>query len=769
MNSLRGEWDEEAVRVGPSPKPPVTRAPGAVSRPSPVRARILWPALGCPAVIAPRQNGSQAAADADPRWSICLLILSSKPNLSTDDVARHLRLVPWSERTRRHIPPGQAGSFPASALHVQNDYGKQKLSRPQKDLLSDAIVFGADRSGRNGVVVSLARRVREFYRQQGLPYLYEIRVSEPASARFTGEQYHLFWNNETPDQKVSDEMQLLLEKFAKPTRRALAPEWQKDFEFLVDEYKFDYGALHPPYQQDDKQKRCTEVLHPVFIQRVKGPLQIGHVTDTHVDVRADVYEENLKKAGGHMSWDGRQLRYKGTPVRYNNWNKDFVEAYREVKENAHVILLTGDLIDYGRGHVGLTAGGRHRHRLGEDGAYHEDRNWFLFYYLLASDKNYTRPVYTILGNHDWRFNPYPPFAPGTPSPSALIHNHTDFDQKKDQLKEILQLAHGPGHERAFAYTLSAESKLGLLFKSPIAAGRGLAGKMDVKGSPVQTVVESVLWYLLLINPFLDYAFALPSGHQILMIDWGEDEEVMNFDEPRTFMGFGQRAANCLSPLQLWHVEQFAALPGKAKIIGIHAPPIGPYPEWSEQALLDGKKTYTSREDARARWPNGKIRDLTTHTLFAIRPNDAPFGVAADHGSIVQKRDWFIRKVGEPRAGIRLVLSGHIHRNGLLAAFVPSENKKVWLIRALTHQEVRTGAPFPWVAIRRPASGPVRPIPAPLYVNTTSAGPRGNQVRSQPPRGAARLRHHQPLERRDDRERVAPAAARSGAGRATANA
>ena len=118
----------------------------------------------------------------------------------------------------------------------------------------------------------------------------------------------------------------------------------------------------------------------------------------------------------------------------------------------------------------------------------------------------------------------------------------------------MKAAHGPGHERAFAYTLSAESKVGLLFKSPVAAARGLAGKLDVKGSPVQTVIESVLWYLLLINPFLDYAFDLPSGQQVLMLDWAEDEEVMNADEPRTFMGFGQRAANSLSSLQQWHVD-----------------------------------------------------------------------------------------------------------------------------------------------------------------------------------------------------------------------
>ena len=40
----------------------------------------------------------------------------------------------------------------------------------------------------------------------------------------------------------------------------------------MDEYKFDYGALHPPYQRDDGQRRLTEVLHPVFVKRLSGPL-----------------------------------------------------------------------------------------------------------------------------------------------------------------------------------------------------------------------------------------------------------------------------------------------------------------------------------------------------------------------------------------------------------------------------------------------------------------------------------------------------------------
>lgn len=671
-----------------------------------IAARILWPALGFPAVIAPRPTGPDDPLASSPTRAICALVLSNRKYLSKEDAARYLRIVTWTDRTRRDVAAGPESSFSPSEIQVRNDAagGWQQLTRSQSDKLSQAVVFGNDRDGNNGIVVSLARRVREFYRKQGLAYLHEIRVSESASARLRDERYHLLWNSEAADEhKPSDEMRLLVDAFARPRRKALGAAWQQELGFLVDEYQYEYGALHPPYDLKDSQRRLTEVLHPVFVQRQSRSLRIGHVTDTHVDVRADVYEANLTRARQSLS--------------FNNFNRSFVESYTDAKANSDVILLTGDLIDYGRGHVGLAFNGRYANACGKDDAYHEDRNWFLFYYLLASRDSYKVPCYTILGNHDWRLNPYPPFAPGAPDPKSLIHNYRDFTE--DERKQILKVAHGPGHERRFAYTLTAESTVGLVFKSPAAAARGLAGKLDTKGSPLQTTVESVAWYLMLINPFLDYAFAHPAGQQFLMIDWAENEEVMNPDEPRTFMGFGQRASDCLSPLQQWHLKEFAAVPGKAKVIGVHAPPLGPYPEWSDQELLGAKKTYARGVDSRARRPDGKIIKLETHTTFAIRPKDAPFGVAADHGSFLRGRDAFIRTVANPNAGIRVVLSGHIHRNGLLVAYAPASDPKAMIVRSVSYQSVRGIRP-PRVAV-----GAGGAYGAPLYANTTSAGPRGN--------------------------------------------
>ena len=158
--------------------------------------------------------------------------------------------------------------------------------------------------------------------------------------------------------------------------------------------------------------------------------------------------------------------------------------------------------------------------------------------------------------------------------------------------------------------------------------------------------------------------------------------------------------NALTPLQQWHVGQFVnVVPGRAKIIGIHAPPIGPFTEWSDSELMKGVKTYAPGADSRARKPNGEIIKLTSHPLFAIGLRDNPNSVTADYGSFVKGRDGFIQRVADRRRGVRLVLSGHIHRHGLLVLSRPTAQRKAWLLRAVTHAGVRGILP-PAVA-RRP--------------------------------------------------------------------
>jgi hypothetical protein len=270
-------------------------------------------------------------------------------------------------------------------------------------------------------------------------------------------------------------------------------------------------------------------------------------------------------------------------------------------------------------------------------------------------------------------------------------------------------------------------------------------KLEKPGLPTETSIDSVLWYLLTINPFLDYLWALPSKHQLLMLDWAEDEGILfpTIDKGKEFpylptpgglseaADAGPRAIRVLTSVQKLMVEHFVKLKNPAKIIGIHAPPIGPWYDWGEDDLASGFKRYKKRK---TRGPvnyavkkDGKVTPLNGHPLFAIAPRKGPdgatSGMTADYNSFMRDRAWFIRTLADPNAGVRMVLSGHIHRNGIYGVRLgtKADGEMVegeYLVRGVDATEIQ-GTKSPRVSHKTPA------LRAPLYINTTSAGPRGN--------------------------------------------
>jgi hypothetical protein len=161
------------------------------------------------------------------------------------------------------------------------------------------------------------------------------------------------------------------------------------------------------------------------------------------------------------------------------------------------------------------------------------------------------------------------------------------------------------------------------------------------------------------------------------------------------------------------------------MIGIHTPPIGPYPDWTDDDLSNGRKIYGAKEKGRgpktyySKGPDGSKMAWHGHPIYALQPNENNFGTVADYCSLSVDRDWFIKKITNPKAGVRAVFSGHIHRNGLYYIETPAakDNKGVLTGRMLVKSLFR---PF------KPSLTPNLSDPAQktLYVNTTSSGPRG---------------------------------------------
>ena len=699
----------------------------------PLQVRILWPALGFPATIAPRSQVSGSPFKlSDATRCITVLLLTNAPVLTAADVARGLRYVPWSSRGRRNLLSVSDGTFPENAIEILGETSKSGFAIPDsKDALGELLTFGGGPGGEPSVTATLSNRVREFYRGVGLTQLKEVRITEQASARLADGLYHLYWQSKAPsDDGPSDEMALLVEQFARPRRAKLGDFWRLNGAFLLDEYQYEYRPMHPS-SGDPVKGRRTDILHPLFVARARTErLRVGHLTDIHVSVRADLYEQNLRR--------------RGSKVSYNNWNTSTVKGYEGAKRDSDIILLTGDLIDYGRGHWARDA----LDTLAQDQLYHEDRNWFLLLDVLAAGDAYRVPVYTSLGNHDWRINPYPPFAiAGAPEPKLFLHDHASYPVKEQ--KHALELAHGPGFGLKFSYQSAAESMVQLAVDEPLSAVKALAKlisqtkTLDVPGSPTETTVESVAWYLMAINPFFDYAFVLPSGHQVLILDWAKDEDVLfpiiyqgrewpyMLWQLETASAPGPKAKSCLTPLQRRLVTRFVESSGSAKLIGMHAPPIGPYPDWLESDMLAGRKTYSDKKSARGRTdyatqrPDGTVEPWNGHPIFATRPRNGDAGMDTDYGSFVREHDWFLKQVADPRHGVRAVFSGHIHRNGLYAVHVADASRGRELAGEMLVRQVvppAVGGARPPAIVRTPDA-----FPGPLYVNTTCGGPRGHNM------------------------------------------
>lgn len=379
--------------------------------------------------------------------------------------------------------------------------------------------------------------------------------------------------------------------------------------------------------------------------------------------------------------------------------------------------------------------------LGDIESYQMDRNWFLFYTLLASKKCYRKPVYTVLGNHDWRIHPYGPISPAYSIAGNLQLTPAEVGQ-----------AHGPGAD-ALWYPSSTDTAISERLAELIA---------------LTTHLDSVKWYLLLINPFLDYVAQHPGGYSMLMLDWAESEE--NFFADFRFTPVDATklwrkewaeflkdliykvplsvAKNSLTDEQRHLAEWFLSQKGRTKIIGLHAGVVSPMPFWGDDVLDKGIlnpcplcKGWGKRQSLGPQWDGlaqGEIEcdctrlmgqtvgEPTCRPIMATNRQPHTDTLVLDYtrpvyATIGRHRDWFVDALRKGDAA--LVLTGHTHRNCVLGVCRAEESPIL--------PDGTFGRSIPEGMVRRvdPEQSDIvskSRVHRPLFVSTASAGPIGTR-------------------------------------------
>ncbi len=391
--------------------------------------------------------------------------------------------------------------------------------------------------------------------------------------------------------------------------------------------------------------------HPVYIPKdSKKYLNIAHISDTHVARRWNAMEHwaNIRK-GEYVkikdNWKDCSPE-KGSPWdNFNNPNRRFEEALQKANKdsNVDIIIITGDLIDYNMGYCGDY---KNKNSYFEHGieSYYNNYNWGLFYELLL--KNYKKPVFTILGNHDYRLAPYGV----VPEKTVSVVPSKVFDASPSAEFDI-----SPTMEKFLDIDLNYADDLGIRVKDNDRKCFGKATdfiypqKMRKYSSPksIKTSYENVKWYNLVINPALDYMFTY-GDMGFVFLDWHREEEMLELKMGIPENKFGLPwAKNMLTEKQEHIIEKMIEkLKNKKKngafptlIVSMHPTVFcEPKMEYYCGCIVDDK----------------------------VRDDDRPTHLA--RGNFKKCRLWFIEQMYafKKSGGRAIVLSGHAHKNRLYA-------------------------------------------------------------------------------------------------------
>lgn len=471
---------------------------------SPFDAIILYPSLGCPALVKIEKNDGNADA-----W-LEMIIVTVLDNLNLGQIAYHLKYSEWP------LCHGDRDAY--KNLDIYNDYlsihlheekidDMVKMSEPYKNT-DDSI--HVDQVVDDNFKLQLAHInafpwVLKGHREKGYEYIYKIGINLKYEEKLAsnGTLWNFFWMK-TDLYYLSSE---------KPRMLGVVSDWIKNY--FAKKYKTRLSEFDKKSKSDKKIKLADseEIIatwyNPVYVSN-KAQLNIGHVTDIHLDSRMAVFSQSVASVieVKENCQDGVKIENNERVVNNTdfyipikkiaaNFNEIFMNISKKLLAKSDVLVITGDLIDYNKGvHIDQTVrplakkpsetwDSLRSNWLTFDNKFHiEDRNWFMFYkFLLQLYDDHKKPIFTTLGNHDYVKHATAPWPV-----KGLAWNGV-YDMNLTRYENALIFGEGYGDHKEFVRNM-------------------------------KTSVDCVKWYTNFINPLADYVIDY-GGQSMFMVDWAE--------------------------------------------------------------------------------------------------------------------------------------------------------------------------------------------------------------------------------------------------------
>ncbi|MCF8111295.1 MAG: hypothetical protein K9J85_07370, partial [Desulfobacteraceae bacterium] len=245
----------------------------------PCDAAILYPSLGCPALVRIDESG-----DA---W-LEMIIISKDPDVRRSEVAFHLRYIEWNRKDKSNSTGyRQLKIGPDYLWKIQDKYSPQDMIRISDPVSADNyknIFFNSFFDEDDGFSVKLTHTnifpwMLWQYKEQKYQHLYKIAVNlkfEEAGG-MKGKLFNFIWL----------EKQLYVEAKNRPNMMEICSDLRKDT--VNSGYK---ARLSEFGKADKKNDFFAANYHPVYVTDKKY-LDIGHITDVHLDSRMEVYAKSV--------------------------------------------------------------------------------------------------------------------------------------------------------------------------------------------------------------------------------------------------------------------------------------------------------------------------------------------------------------------------------------------------------------------------------------------------------------------------------------------